>query len=142
MKPQLDFVRESDEKVTLVGTDLEGKFRTAQAKEYPPSMCKALALGMMAEMEKHFSNRRNEKPGEDLSHENLWKIFREWYFPFHPNSEETSMHADYGPGQGRERGKREDSKFDKRNEADRLGIQLLDEDADISDEEALKPLKS
>ena len=52
------------------------------------------------------------------------------------------MHADYGPGQGRENGKREDGKFDKRKEADRLGRQLLDKSADISDEEALKLLKS
>ena len=52
------------------------------------------------------------------------------------------MHADSGPGQGRESGKREGGKFDKRKEADRLGRQLLDKGADINDEEALKLLKS
>ena len=52
------------------------------------------------------------------------------------------MHADYGPREGRERGKREDSKFDKRKEADRLGKLLLEKGADISDEEALQLLKS
>ena len=81
---------ESKGLITLLGKDADGKFKTAKAKEYPPSLNMAIAKTISEHLEEayHF--------GEEVTQEmpcNEW--YRDFEVAFDPYSAEMEMHADY-----------------------------------------------
>ena len=83
--------------LTLRGNDEKGKFKTARAKEYPPSPNKAIAKTISEHVEDahHFG----EETEETMSHNEWCKDFE---VSFDPYSADMEMHADYKRGKPKE----------------------------------------
>ena len=81
---------ESKGLLTLLGKDENGKFKTARAKEYPPSLNKAIAMTISEHLEDahHFG----EEAEQEMPHNEWYKKFE---VAFDPYSADMEMHADY-----------------------------------------------
>ena len=77
-------------KETLLGLDEKGNFRTAKAKEYPPSLCKAIAHGILDELElTQMPNSLSEEEALDL------EALSPYHVAHDPFCEEQEIGADY-----------------------------------------------
>ena len=102
---------ESKGMITLLGKDEKGKFRTARAKEYPPSLNKAIAKTISEHVEDahHFGEET-----EGGAPHNEW--YKDFEVAFDPYSADMEMHADY---------KREKSKEAVESDSDESWIEHL-----------------
>ena len=139
---QLPLARQQQE--VLVGLDDAGRFKTAKAKEYPASMCKALAQGMITAISKHAADRGHEAVEEELQDDVQRATFLAWLQQFDPYSEETHMQADYAGKSARTTKPRFASQRGvAETMAQRMGQHSSEEGrACITDEEALLLLRT
>ena len=83
------------QKTPLCGRDSTGSFRTAQAKEYPPSLCLAFAKSIMDTIQEGESPAETDPPFPDGSTNarNFYQAYYEGYDPYDPHLQ--SLGHDY-----------------------------------------------
>ena len=80
----------------LAGKDADGKWKTCDAKEYTPSMCKALALAMLDSIDKAFVGGNSGGHADNCNSTDDFprQVFSKFLVQHDLYSEENEIHAD------------------------------------------------
>ena len=105
----------------LKGVDSSGRFRTAKAKEYPPSMNKAIALSFELALDDQDSNASARSCDE----EDYTDLMKYWLKmdPYQEDLAEAEMQPDYAKGPKQ----KASARSRKRCRAERRAKELLEE---------------
>jgi hypothetical protein len=97
-KPQIPLDPERDQNEKLIGLDGAGRFKTAKSKEYPASMCMAIAKAMRDNIQQHFRRGQPSVPGLHNScdkDDKQSRFLRDFVVAHDAYEDEGDMMADY-----------------------------------------------